>query len=71
MKSFDDNAKTLERTIAHLKKNDVDLDKYSLSLGPQLAFDPAKEVFTNNADANRLLTREYREGFVCPTADKV
>ncbi len=71
VKSLDDNAKTLERTVAHLKKNEVDLDKYALSLGPQLTFDPVKETFTNNADANRLLTREYREGFVCPTADKV
>ncbi len=49
VKSLDDNAKTLERTVAHLKKNGVDLDKYKLSLGPKLDFDPVKEVFTNNA----------------------
>ena len=27
--------------------------------------------FTNNAAANALLTREYREPYVCPTADRV
>ncbi len=46
VKSLDDNAKTLERTVAHLKKNGVDLDKYKLSLGPKLDFDPVKEIFT-------------------------
>jgi Oxidoreductase family, NAD-binding Rossmann fold len=71
IKSFDDNAKTLERTVAHLKKNEVDLDKYPLSLGPMLEFDPVKERFTNNQEANSWIGREYREGFVCPTADKV
>ncbi len=71
VKSLDDNAKTLERTIAHLKKNEVDLDKYPLSLGPMLQFDPVKERFTNNDDANKMIGREYREGFVCPTAEQV
>lgn len=71
VKSLDDNGKTVERTVAHLKANGVDLDKYPISLGPTLEFDPQKEVFTNNSEANKWLTREYREGFVCPTADKV
>jgi hypothetical protein len=71
IKSLDDNAATLERTLSHLKQNGVDPDKYKLSVGPMLKFDPIKEVFTNNNDANPLLTRVYREGFVCPTADKV
>jgi hypothetical protein len=71
IKSLDDNAATLERTLSHLKQNGVDLDKYQLSVGPMLKFDPVKEVFTNSNDANPLLTRDYREGFVCPTADRV
>ncbi|HBE71104.1 MAG TPA: gfo/Idh/MocA family oxidoreductase [Planctomycetaceae bacterium] len=71
VKSLDDNAGTLTRTVKHLEKNGVDLEKYPLSLGPQLAFDPEKEVFTNNDDANKLLSREYRDDFVCPSADKV
>ncbi len=71
VKSLDDNAKTLQRTIAHLVKNNVDLEKYPLSLGPQLNFDPQAEKFTNNEQANSMIGREYREEFVCPTADKV
>jgi Oxidoreductase family, NAD-binding Rossmann fold len=71
VKSLDDNSATLDRTVAHLKKNGVDLDKYKMSMGPMLKFDPAKEVFTNNEDANQLLGRKYREGFVCPKPDKV
>lgn len=71
LKSGDDNGATLDRTIAHLEKNGVELDKYPISLGPMLEFDPEKEVFTNNDDANELLTRKYRDDFVCPTADKV
>jgi len=71
VKSRDDNAATLERTVQHLKDNGVDLDKYPISMGPLLKFDPEREVFTNSAEANRILHREYRKPFVCPTAGKV
>ncbi|MCR9201061.1 MAG: Gfo/Idh/MocA family oxidoreductase [Planctomycetaceae bacterium] len=71
IKSLDDDSKTLERTVAHLKKNGVDLDKYPMSLGALLEFDPAKEVFTNNDAANAYLTREYRAPYICPLADQV
>lgn len=71
VKSLDDNLATLDRTIAHLKQNGVDLSKYPLSLGPQLEFDPEREVFTNHEEANAWLTREYRSGFECPSADRV
>lgn len=71
VKSNDDNVKTLERTVQHLKDNNVDLEKYPLALGPYLEFDVEKEVFTNNSEANEQLGREYRKEFVCPTADKV
>lgn len=71
IKSLDDNQATLDRTIKHLVKNGVDLDKYRMSLGAFLEFDPQKEVFTNNDAANALLTREYRAPYICPTADKV
>jgi hypothetical protein len=40
-------------------------------MGPHLKFDPAQETFTNSSEANALLTRAYRDGFVCPTADQV
>ena len=71
IKSLDNNVETVERTIKHLEKNGVDLKKYPISLGPYLKFDPQQEVFTNSEAANAYLGREYRAGFVCPTADKV
>ncbi|QDS93530.1 Glucose--fructose oxidoreductase precursor [Roseimaritima multifibrata] len=69
--SLDDNQATLARTMQHLKDNGVDTNGSPLSLGPLLKFDPEAERFTNNDEANKMLTREYREGFVCPTGDKV
>ncbi len=71
VKSLDDNGKTLERTVAHLEQNKVDLNKYPLSLGPHLQFDPEKEVFPGNEAATALVSRQYREGFVCPKAADV
>ncbi len=71
IKSHDDNLKTLDRTIQHLKDNGVDLAKYPISLGPFLKFDPAREVFPDSPAATAMVSRKYRDGFVCPTADKV
>jgi predicted dehydrogenase len=69
--SRDQNIVTLNRTVRHFRDNGVDLDKYPMSMGPMLAFDPQKEVFTNSDAANKILHREYRAPFVCPTPDKV
>ena len=69
--SRDDNLETLNRTVQHFKDNGVDLDKYPMSMGPLLKFDPEKEVFTDSAAASEILHRRYREPFVCPTPDKV
>ncbi len=66
VKSLDDNVATLERTIKHLQDNQVDLDKYPLSLGPMLTFDNETEKFVGNAEADKYLTREYRPGFEVP-----
>lgn len=71
VKSLDDNLATLDRTIQHLVDNGVDLAKYPISMGPLLKFDPEKEVFPESPEATAMVTREYRDGFVCPTADKV
>jgi hypothetical protein len=54
-----------------LKDNGTDLAKYPISVGPLLKFDPAKEVFPDSPEATAMVTREYREGFACPAADKV
>ncbi len=71
VKSLDDNIETLNRTVQHLKDNGVDLDKYPMSMGPLLQFDPQKEVFSGSAAANAILHREYRKPFVCPGPGKV
>jgi predicted dehydrogenase len=42
----------------------LDLDKSTYQLGPTLQFDPEKEKFVDNAVADKLLTRDYREPFV-------
>jgi len=67
-----DNAKdTLERTIAHLKDNGVDMASTKLQVGPVLPFDPQSETFVGNDKANAMLTREYRKPFVVPAAGQV
>lgn len=42
------------------------LSNISYRLGRQLTFDGAKEKFVNDAEADALLTRNYREPFVVP-----
>ena len=59
----DDNVETLDRTIAHLKDNGVDLNETPLTLGPVLQMDAKTETFTNNNAANAMLTRKYRKNF--------
>jgi hypothetical protein len=67
-----DNAKdTLERTLAHLKDNGVDMSATKLRVGPVLPFDPKSETFVGNEKANAMLTREYRKPFVVPPAGQV
>jgi predicted dehydrogenase len=56
---------TLARTEEHLSENGVDMMKGHYQLGPRLELDAAKERFKDR-EANKLLTREYREGFVVP-----
>ena len=67
----DDNAATLRRTLDHLTNNGVDLEKTPLSMGVALEFDPDKEVFVGNSEANAMLTREYRGEFVVPNPEDV
>ena len=71
VKSLDDNGATLERTVKHLQRSQVDLGKYPLSLGKLLKFDPQAETFTNSPEGNEMLTRNYRDGFVCPDSHGV
>ena len=40
--------------------------EFSYRLGRSLVFDPAKEAFVADEQADALLTRTYREGFEVP-----
>jgi len=59
-----------DRMAAHLAANNVDISDPKLSVGPWLKMDPKTERFTNSEEANKLLTREYRKGYVVPEAPK-
>lgn len=62
---------TLDRLTAHLHERAVDLDKTPLIAGPLLRFDSQRELFLENQDANKLLTREYRRPFVVPAESEI
>lgn len=69
--SQDNVGETLERTLAHLTDNGVDMKATKLRVGAQLKIDPKAENFPGNEAANKMLTREYRAPFVVPAAGKV
>ena len=67
--AFNGNAvahEALERMKTHLTANNVNLANTQLRVGPLLNLDVAAETFQGNADASRMLTREYRQGFEVP-----
>jgi len=70
-KLFDDSEDTFERTRKHLADNGVDIEKTSLTAGPWLRFDADEEAFIGNAEADAMLTREYRNPFVVPNENEV
>jgi predicted dehydrogenase len=57
-----------ERCSEHLKKNGVDLQKTSATLGPSLQLDVEQEEFVGGLakESNALSRRTYREPFVVP-----
>jgi hypothetical protein len=57
---------TFGRMVEHLKSNEVDLDHDKLTFGDFLTMDPKGERFTNNREADALLTRHYRRPYVVP-----
>ena len=57
---------TVERMFEHLKANEVDINMDKLALGPVLKMDGKTEKFIGNADADKMLTRDYRKPFVVP-----
>ena len=50
--------------VEHLAKNGVDVAKDHLTLGEFLTMDPKTEKFIGNAEADKLLTRDYRKPYV-------
>lgn len=61
-------AEAFGRVATHLALNGVDLTATPLVLGRRLRVDPAAERFVDDLQADRLLTRAYREPFVVPGA---
>ncbi len=59
-------ADSFQRMAAHLEANEVDVDSSTITFGPWLEMDGAAERFTNNDQANEMLTRHYRKGFEVP-----
>jgi predicted dehydrogenase len=55
--------------IEHLEQNKIKTEDLQYHLGRKLTLDPKTEKFVEDKQANTMLTREYRSGFVVP--DKV
>ena len=52
--------------IAHLSCGLVHLGEIAYRVGRVLHFDPEKEQFLNDPEADKLLTKEYREPWSMP-----
>ena len=59
-------AESFGRMKEHLAKNEVDVTKDMLTVGPSLKFDPKAERFIDNDDANALVKDKYRAPFIVP-----
>jgi len=66
VKGNDFASETLSRMAEHLKANDVKLDTTQIRVGRKLTFDGSSEKFVGDAEANALLTRNYRAPFSVP-----
>jgi hypothetical protein len=69
-----ETSQTFERFSQHLASNQVNLQNTKvLRFGKQLPIDPKAEIFASSsfADANAMLTRQYRSPFVVPSEDDV
>ena len=59
-------AESFEMIKRNLKGVGVDLDKATYRMGRTLSIDPQAERFIGDAEADKLLTREYRAPYVVP-----
>lgn len=67
----DEAQETFERFEAHLKANQIALSDTKFHFGRKLAFEPTSERFSDDKQANAMLTREYRAPFIVPGPGKV
>lgn len=61
-----DASEAYARFEQHLAANGVDLQRTPATLGVPLKMNPRSEQFKGNADANAMLSREYRPPYVVP-----
>jgi predicted dehydrogenase len=61
-----DGAEALERMREHLRSVGVRFEGTMYRVGRRLTLDASSERFQGNEEANRMLTRQYRAGFVVP-----
>ena len=59
-------AEAFDRMAGHLDANGVDITQDKVQLGVPLKFNPRKERFVDNDQANEMLSRNYRQPFVVP-----
>ncbi len=73
LKNLQGMSDAFERFQAHLDANEIDISEEEAALGPLLAFDPDKELFTGTRadEANKLMTKRYRRGFSIADAETV
>jgi hypothetical protein len=57
---------TYRRFREHLKENGVDLAKTNFTMGREIKMDSKTETVVGDAEASKLLTREYRKPYVVP-----
>ena len=62
----DEGNAAFRRCRDHLRDNGIDVAKAPLRVGRSLEFDGARESFAGDADADRMLRREYRRPYVVP-----
>jgi hypothetical protein len=74
--NFADAVRSRDRKILHAEIEETflstalcHLGNISYRVGRDLRFDPARMKFVNDAEADKLLTRDYRKPYVVP--DKV
>jgi len=62
---------SLAKMEEHLKERGIKLEETEYTLGRKLSLNPKSETFLGDAEADLMLTREYRKGFEVPKTSKI